>query len=47
MGRNRATNKVQDDRQTMGKFPIRGRVRVRIRVKLPMKQPHEHRLIII
>ena len=41
----KATDQVQDDRQTLGKYPIR--VRVRVRVQLPKEQLQEHRLIII
>ena len=33
MGIKRATEQVQDDRQTLGKYPIRVRVRVRVRVR--------------
>ena len=55
MGSKRATYQVQDDRQTLVKYPIRVRVRVRVRfrfrvrvrVQLPMDQPHELRIIII
>ena len=47
MGSKRATYQVQDDRQTLGKRPIRVRVRVRVRVQLPMEQPHELIIIII
>ena len=48
MGRNLATDQVRNDRQTLGKYPIRVRVRVmvRVRVKLTMEQPHELRIII-
>ena len=44
MGSKRATYQVQDDIQTLGKYPIR--VRVRVRVQLPMEKPHEIRIII-
>ena len=49
MGSKRATDQVQDDRHTLGKYPIMGRVRVRVRVRvqLPMEQPHELIIIII
>ena len=51
MGSKRATDQLQDDRQTLGKYPIRVwvrfRFRVRVRVQLPMDQPHELRIIII
>ena len=49
MGIKRDTDQVLDDRQTLGKYPIRVGVgvRVRVRVQLLMEQPHEHRLIII
>ena len=47
MGSKRATDQVQDDRQTLGKYPIKVRVRVRVGVQLLMEQPHEYRLIII
>ena len=47
MGIKRATDQVQDYRQTLGKYPIRVRVRVRFMVKLPIEQPHELRIIII
>ena len=43
----RATYQVQDDIQTLGKYPIRVRVRVRVRIQLPMEQPHEIRIIIV
>ena len=47
MGRKRSTEQVQDERQTLGKYPIRVMVRVRVRVQLPMEQPHKIRIIII
>ena len=45
MGSKRAMYQVQDDRQTLVKYPIR--VRVRVRVQLPMQKPHELRITII
>ena len=47
MGSKRVTDQVQDDRQTLGKYPIRFKVRVRVSVQLLMDQPHELRIIII
>ena len=47
MGSKRAMYQVQDDRQTLVKYPIRVRVRVRVRVQLPMQKPHELRITII
>ena len=48
MGTNKSPDQVWDDRQILGKYPIRVRVRVRVmvRVQLPMEQPHELRIII-
>ena len=42
MGIKQDTDQVQDDIQTLGKYPNR----VRVRVKLPMEQRHELRIII-
>ena len=49
MGIKRATDQVHNDRQTLGKYPIRVRVgvRVRVRFQLPMEQPHKLRIVII
>ena len=44
MGSTQATDQVQDDIQTLGKYPIRFRVRVMIRVQMPMEQPQELRI---
>ena len=48
MGSKRATDQVNEDSKTLGKYPImvRVRVRVRVRVELLMEQPHELRIII-
>ena len=48
MGSKLATDQVQDDIQTLCRYPIRVRVKVkvRVRVQLPMEQPHELRIII-
>ena len=56
MGSKRATEQVQNDSLTLGKYPITVRVRVRVwvmvrvrvwvRVQLPMEQPHELGIII-
>ena len=35
MGNKRVTDQIQDDRQTLGKYPIRDRVRVGVRNQLP------------
>ena len=47
MGINRDTDQVQDDIQTLGKYPIMVRVTVmvRVRVQLPMEQTNELRTI--
>ena len=45
MGSKRSTYQVQDDRQTLGKYPIR--FRVRIRVQMTMEQSHELIIVII
>ena len=37
MGSKRATYQIQDDRQTLGKYPIRVRVRVRVRVRFRVR----------
>ena len=49
MGNKRATDQVHDDSQTLGKYPIRVRVRVAVtvRVQLLMEQPHKLRIIMI
>ena len=39
MGSKRATDQVHDDRQTLGKYPIRVRVRDRIRVRFRVQLP--------
>ena len=44
MGSKQATDQVHDDSHTLGKYPIR--VKIRVRVQLPMEQPHELRIII-
>ena len=54
MGSNRSPDQVQDDSQTLVKYPIMVRVRVRVRVKvgvrvrvqLRMDRPQELRVII-
>ena len=46
-GSKRATDQVQDDKQTLGKYPIKVRVRVRVKFQLPMEKTHELRIIII
>ena len=50
MGSKRATDQVNKDSKTLGKYSIRVRVRVsvrvRVRVELLMEQPHELRIII-
>ena len=48
MGSKRATDQVNNDSQTLGKYPIRFRfmIRIRFRVQLTMEQPHELRIII-
>ena len=37
MSSKRATDEVQDDRQTLGKYPIIVRVRVRVRVRFRVR----------
>ena len=39
----RAIDQIKDDRHTLGKYPIRVKVRARVRVQQPMEQPHELR----
>ena len=46
MGSKRAIDQVNDDNQTLGKYPIRVRVRVRVSFQLPMEQTHKLRIII-
>ena len=46
MGGKQATDQVHNDSHTLGKYPIRVRVRGRVRVQLTMEQPHELRIII-
>ena len=54
MGSKRATDQVNNDSQTLGKYPImvrfrvrvRFKVRVRVRFQLPMEQPHKLRIYI-
>ena len=54
MGSNRSPDQVQNDSQTLGKYPtkvrvmvrVSVRVKVRVRVQLPMELPHELRIII-
>ena len=48
MGSKKSKDQVHDDSQTLGKYPIRVRVRVtgRVRVQLPIEQPHKLSIII-
>ena len=46
MGNNQAPYQVHDDSQTLGKYPVRVRVRFRVMVQLPTEKLYRLRIII-